>query len=64
MGHCVNTNCTKDPFNSINAIVVSIDGDFACSPECKAAYERQKDHFYKHIAPNERRFEKWMLGEA
>lgn len=63
MSRCVNENCNKDPLNSINSIVVSIDGDFACSPECKAKYERQKAHFFNHIVHDEGRCERWLRGE-
>ena len=59
---CVNENCDKDPLNSFRCVVVSIDGDLACCPECKKAYEQQRDHFYKHITTDEK-CKRWLLGK-
>lgn len=62
MGRCVNENCSKDPFSTMDSIVVNIDGDLACSQECKEAYERQKEHFFNHIVHDEERCERWLKG--
>jgi len=63
MGRCVNEKCKEDPFDKPNAIVVSIDGDFACDEKCKAEYEKQKKHFFDVTCHSEELTRKYLLGE-
>lgn len=49
MSRCVNERCSNDPMSSLNAICVSVDGDFACCEECKKEYEKQRDRFFNQI---------------
>ena len=60
---CVNENCERNPLDSISAVVVTVDGDFACSEECKREWEKQRDYFLENILPDERRTEQWLKGE-
>ncbi len=57
---CVNENCDKDPLRSINSVLVTMDGDFACSPECEKEYRKQYDHFMNVTIQDERKFLKWI----
>jgi len=63
MSPCVNENCRKDPLNSLKAVIVNIDGDMACCPECRDEYEKQKQYFFDHIVHDEAKCEKWLKGE-
>lgn len=49
MAKCANKNCKKDPLNSIDAVCINSDGDFACCNSCKDEYKKQKDKFFKDI---------------
>lgn len=60
---CVNDNCSKEPSDSLFAVVVSIDGDMACCPECKREYEKQRDHFFTKVVHDDKKFNKWIKGE-
>jgi len=64
---CSNENCSTNyrtkPYDSPSAIVVSIDGDFVCSPSCKVAYERQRDNFLNNIVNNEDATTAWLIGK-
>lgn len=60
MSGCVNEKCKNDPLDSLRAVLVSIDGDFACCPECKAEYEKQRDAFYRDIALCPKKTERWL----
>lgn len=57
---CVNEKCGRDA-DRLGAVVVSVDGDFACSPACKQEYEKQKKHFFDNIVQDEKRCERWLL---
>ena len=60
---CANSECDKDPFDSLFAQVVSTDGDMACDAECQAAHERQKAHFFNVTVHSEELTRKFLLGE-
>ena len=60
MSKCVNEHCQKDPMSSIDAIVATADGDFACCCECLVAYENQRDHFLDTILPDDNKFMEWI----
>ena len=64
MIRCVNENCKKDALASPSRVCVTVDGDFACSPVCAKEYERQREHFFAHIAPSDERTEAWLLGRS
>jgi hypothetical protein len=59
----VNEKCKKDPLNSMNAILATIDGDFACDEKCLKEYEKQKKEFFENIGDDEW-YEKWLNGEV
>lgn len=56
---CVNERCSNDPLNSMHAIVVTVDGDMACCPACKKAYEGQRDTFFDNVGDNAF-YENWL----
>lgn len=60
--NCVNDTCDNNPDHSIDMMIVSIDGDMACNKKCKAAHDKQRDHFYNDIVSDDIKFRKWMLG--
>ena len=59
---CANENCQVDPSSSIDAVVVTIDGDMACCPRCKMEYERQRNEFFNNIG-NDEYYKQWMKGD-
>ena len=56
---CVNEKCNKNPMDSIDAICVNIDGDFACNEYCKKEYEKQRDEFFENIG-NDEWYDNWL----
>ena len=44
------------------AILLSGDGDFACSKECEKRYKRERDHFFNVIVHDEERCKNWLMG--
>ena len=59
MSKCVNENCNKDPMDSMYAICVNIDGDFACNQHCADEYNKQKKEFFDNIG-DDRWYNDWM----
>lgn len=59
MSKCVNDKCNNNALNSINAVLVNVDGDFACCPKCKEEYEKQKEEFFANIG-NDEWYNKWL----
>lgn len=55
---CVNEHCNNDPSTSTRSVIVNVDGDLACSPECLKEYKKQKDEFLNNI-DNDAYMEKW-----
>ncbi len=47
---CCNEKCNKNLIDSINPIVVTIDGDMVCDEKCKIEFEKQRDDFFNNIA--------------
>lgn len=60
MSMCVNENCNKDPLNSSTKVVVSIDGDMACSPECAEEFNAQMNHFFSETLSKNQNFANYM----
>jgi len=60
---CSNRNCDKNPLNMMDAICVSIDGDFVCDEHCKREFEKQRDHFFGVICQSEETTQQWLMGE-
>ena len=44
------------------AILLTVDGDFACSKDCEIKYKRDRDHFFNVILPDDRKYKNWMDG--
>lgn len=45
-------------------IIISIDGDFVCDEECRAAHTKEMDHFFSDIVHDEKKVERWIQGEG
>ena len=60
---CANENCNNNALDSMDRIVVSIDGDFVCNQKCKEEYEKQRDYFFNVIIHSEKLTKKYLLGE-
>ena len=60
MSHCVNEKCHHDPQDSLDMVVVTIDGDMACCPACKREYENQRDHFLNDVLPDDQKYKEWI----
>lgn len=56
---CANEKCVNNPLNSICAIVVNLDGDFACDENCKQEHEKQKNVFLENVG-NDEWYKKWL----
>lgn len=52
--------CKKEIVNELEAVLVSCDGDFVCSQACKEKREREMDHFYNVILPDDKKFAEWL----
>jgi hypothetical protein len=63
MAKCVNNNCNNDALNSISAVCVSVDGDFACCPACEIEYKKQRDHFFNVTVHSEELTTAYLLGK-
>jgi len=50
----------KQPLNEWSMFMVNEDGDFACSTECKQAYEKERARFFNEIVHDDKKFERWM----
>jgi len=57
---CFNCN---EPVPDLGGILISIDGDFVCGPECKESYERKRDHFLNVTIHSDALMEKWWEGD-
>jgi hypothetical protein len=44
----------------LGAVVVSIDGDFACSPACRDAWKKEMHRVCTEILPDDQKFADWM----
>jgi hypothetical protein len=56
---CANEKCDKNPMDSMDAISVNIDGDFACNEDCKKEYEKQRNEFFENIG-NDEWYDNWL----
>jgi hypothetical protein len=54
------THCQKEIINELEAILVSSDGDFVCSKKCKEDREREMEHFYNEVLPDDQKFAAWL----
>ena len=63
MAKCVNENCSKNPLDSMDKVLVNADGDFACCHACADTYRAQMDHFLTHILPDPQKTEDWLRGQ-
>ena len=59
---CVNKNCFNNPTNSLHAVAVSIDGDMACNPACKVAYEAQRNVFLNETIQDDTKYAAWEVA--
>ena len=59
MSKCVNEKCKKNALNSIDAVLVTTDGDFACCEACAREYRKQRDHFFNTIVYDEDKMKDW-----
>jgi hypothetical protein len=57
---CVNEECDRNPINSINSVVATIDGDFACDDQCMIEYEKQKSRFLNETIHDDDKFCEWL----
>lgn len=53
----------KDPLDSPNPIPWGLDGDLCCNEDCFEEAKKQMNNFYRNIAPDKKKFEKWLTGQ-
>lgn len=56
------SNCGGNA-DTLDAVLLNIDGDFACSKKCAREYEAEKNRFFNCIATSEQRTEDWLRGK-
>lgn len=56
--HCI--QCKQLITDESKAVLVTCDGDFACSEECKKKWEKERDFFYEHIITDDAKFSAWL----
>ena len=59
MTKCVNEKCRKDPMDSMDAVCVNQDGDFACCHECELEYKKQMNEFFDNFG-DDNWYNDWM----
>ena len=59
---CANRPCKKDWDNPDN-VLVTVDGDFCCSPECAKQWKTDRDRFLNGILPNDKLYNEWIGGK-
>ena len=59
---CVNSKCGKST-DTWDAVLVSCDGDFACSKACEKEFKKQMDHFCSVTLKDDKLFDEWINGE-
>ena len=59
MINCVNKNCNKSS-DTLDSVLVSCDGDFACSKYCEKEFKKQMNHFCSVTLKDDSLFQKWM----
>jgi predicted nucleic acid-binding Zn ribbon protein len=56
--------CKKEIENDeLNAILISEDGDFACSEKCVKKYKKDKNHFFEVTIKSEKLVENYLKGK-
>lgn len=53
----------KQPVPEYGAVLLTCDGDFACSDACEYVWKKERDNFFNNIITDDKRFQSWMLGE-
>ena len=61
MCKCINEKCNNNTDISINSVLATCDGDFACSPKCLIEFKKQRDNFFDNIS-NDNFYKKWLYG--
>lgn len=59
---CANENCNNRAIDSMDAVLVNADGDFACNAHCAEAYRKQVDRFFNEICHSPVKTEAYLLG--
>ncbi len=49
--------------DTLDARVLTIDGDFACSGACEQKWKAARDHFLNVTIHDDKLMEKWWRGE-
>lgn len=44
-----------------NGLLISEDGDFVCSEDCKLKYEEERDYFLNNVVASEERLLEYIL---
>lgn len=53
----------RDEVPEYGGILLTIDGDFACSEKCEIKYKKDKEHFFNVIVHDEEKCKNWLMGE-
>jgi hypothetical protein len=55
-------NCGRNA-DTLDARLLTADGDFACSSTCEAEYKRKRDYFLSEVVPDDRKMGAWWNGQ-
>lgn len=48
------------PGFSTEHVLLTPDGDFACSDKCAKEWEKKRDKFFNEILPDDKKFASWL----
>lgn len=54
-------HCGKSA-DTLDARLLTADGDFACSGPCEAEYKQKRDHFLGVVIHNDKKMAAWWRG--
>lgn len=54
------SHCNKPIELDHTSVLLTVDGDFACSKQCAEAWEKERDNFFTNVLTNDRAFVQWL----
>jgi len=56
-------HCHNEIVDESNMILITIDGDFACTPDCKTKFETERDRFLNEVIHDDKKMEQWWKDD-
>ena len=54
-------HCHEKIEDESRMILITVDGDFACTPECKTRFETARDHFLNDVIHDDAKMKDWWI---